>query len=375
MKIGLVRQRFGRFAGGNENYAAQLIQQLVAAGHEVHLLARDWVPTELPATVMVHRVWVPAGPTFLRLAWFATAAPRVAQRIGCDVVFSLHPLLRQDVCRTECHREWLRQRRLPSWHRALVWLNPLHQVKLWIERQCCRPDHTRALITNSHRGKREIVQHYGFPAERIHPVHNGVDLDRFRPTRRPRLDNEVVLLFVGLGFARKGLAYAIRALAGLPAHVTLRVVGKGNARPYRRLAVELGVAGRVQFLGPQRDMPAVYANADILVHPALYEAFANVCLEALACGLPVVTSRINGASEVLTEGVDGAIVEEPWDISALATAIRTFLDPADRATAAEAARRTAEAHPFARNVAETIAVLEKLITQDRQRPNANPPLV
>jgi UDP-glucose:(heptosyl)LPS alpha-1,3-glucosyltransferase len=95
----------------------------------------------------------------------------------------------------------------------------------------------------------------------------------------------------------------------------------------------------------------------LLVLPALYESFANVCLEAMACGLPVVTSRINGASEIIQQGVNGDVIEEPGDERALAEAIRPFLEPTRWQSASAAARRTAEQLPFEKNVERTLEII------------------
>jgi UDP-glucose:(heptosyl)LPS alpha-1,3-glucosyltransferase len=231
---------------------------------------------------------------------------------------------------------------------------------LWLERQTFSTGCSRAVIANSHRGKEEIIRHYGFPAERIHVVHNGVDCDRFRPAPSPAERSGVTLLFVGSGFERKGLGFAVRALSRLPESVRLEVAGKGNSAPYRRLAGRLGVGDRLNFLGAITNIEAVYARGDILIHPAIYEPFSNACLEAMASGLPIVTSLINGASELVQPGLNGALVDEPGDAEALAAAIRTFLDREARKLASCAARKTAEAHPFSRNVEETLEVIRGL---------------
>ena len=117
-------------------------------------------------------------------------------------------------------------------------------------------------------------------------------------------------------------------------------------------------------------MEEVYACSDILVHPAIYEPFSNTCLEAMACGLPVVTSRINGASEIVRPGDNGNVVEDPANIPALATAIEFFLDPAVRARSRVAARQTAEAMSMSVNVEKTLAVIEWLRTQSELRARA-----
>jgi UDP-glucose:(heptosyl)LPS alpha-1,3-glucosyltransferase len=371
MKIALIRQRYVAH-GGAERYLAALAGELAGRGHEVHVYANRW---EATPGIQFHRVPMLRVPGFLRALSFAWNVRRAVA--GMDLVFSLERTLRQDLYRAGdgCHREWLARRRrfLPWWRRATLRINPLHLALLWLERRLFNPQNTRHVIANSQRGKEEIIRHYGFPAERITVVYNGVDTARFRPPSRPMLSERGPavdsspgsaserpdlrsLLFVGSGWERKGLAFAIRALALLPEHVTLRVVGKGNQVRYERLARQLGVAGRVQFLPPQRRIEDVYAGADVFVFPTIYEPFANVCLEALACGVPVVTTRSNGVAEILRPGVDGAVVNEPDNIAGLADAIRSLLGR----EAATAARATAERHSLAVNVAATLAVLETL---------------
>jgi UDP-glucose:(heptosyl)LPS alpha-1,3-glucosyltransferase len=361
MKIALVRQRYFAF-GGAERYLDELARQLLARGHEVHLFANEWNEAPGAPRLIFHRVPVLRATSGGRALSFALNCRRLLRQESCDRIFSVDRTLWQDVYRASggCHREYLiqRLRHAPHWKRATIWFNPLHRIMLWLERRVYSRRNTGIVIANSVLRKEEIVRHYGFPADRIHVVFNGVDGERFRFTPRETRRDQFVLLFVGSGFRGKGLAYCVRALAKLPANVVLRVVGKGKPGSYERLARKLGVASRLSFTGTVTDMPAVYAASDLLVLPAVYEAFANVCLEAMACGLPVVTSRINGASEVIEPGINGAIIEEPSDVDALAEGIRRFLDRKVLAEAAIAARRAAERLPFSLNTEKTLAVIE-----------------
>jgi UDP-glucose:(heptosyl)LPS alpha-1,3-glucosyltransferase len=370
MKIAILRQRYVAI-GGAERYLVAVLRGLLGRGHEVHLFATAWETAPEP-NLHFHRVPAIRQPAFARALSFALWSQRAVARTACELVFSLERTLRQDVYRAGdgCHREWLARRRehLPAVKAASLRVNPLHQTLLALERRTFCPERTGRVIANSHRGRDEIIRQYGFPEDRIHVVHNGVDCDRFRPRERDRADGRVVLLFVGSGFERKGLAFAVRALARLPAHVHLHVAGRGRTGAYEAEARRLGVAGRLHFLGTGRRIEEVYGQGDLLIHPAIYEPFSNACLEALASGLPVVTSRVNGASEVLTPGRDGAVVENPADIEELAAAVRPFLDGAFRAAASAAARATAERCPFERNVEQTLAVLRQAHAEKRRAP-------
>jgi len=363
MKIGIIKQRFVRLSGGSERYTTGLVAALKKMGHELHVFTAQWDSSAEEQGVILHPVRVVGGFSFTRQWSFARGCQRAIERAPCDLVFSLERSLRQDIARAGggCHREWMEQRYryAPFWKRILLRINPLHAVLIRLEQKTYSPQNTRFIIANSHRGKEEIIRHYGFPAERIFVVHNGADYERFKPSLRPSRDAFVMLL-VGSGFERKGVEFAIRALARLPARVQLSIAGKGRRGPYLRLARKLGVAERLEFLGTNARIEAVYADADLLVHPAIYEPFSNACLEAMACGLPVVSSRINGASEVIVSGQNGAVVEDPGDIAALASAVEPFLDAKTYAAASVAARRTAESLPFNRNVEETLEVIRKL---------------
>lgn len=345
LNVGLIRQRYVA-SGGAERYLQGVIEQLVARGHHVHLFANAW--TETPG-VKFHRVPIVRGMSFLKILTFAVAARKVVRRAQCDLVFSLERTLEQDVYRAGdgCHREWLARR-----GHGGAKLNPLHLTILGLEKRVFSPERTGWIIANSKRGKDEIIKHYRFPAERIHVIYNGVDLNRFQPRAKNKGDT-VNLLFVGSGFERKGLVFCIRALRKLPHQYRLTVIGRGDIRHYARLAADMGLGDRVRFAGHDLDMPAEYARADLLVHPALYEPFANVCLEALASGVPVVTSRVNGVSEIIEHGQSGAVVEQPQEIDELVGAIRLF----EKRDASSAARRTAEQFPVALNVGRTLDLL------------------
>ena len=129
-------------------------------------------------------------------------------------------------------------------------------------------------------------------------------------------------MFLGSGFERKGLAFALKALARLK-HGTLLVAGSDRASHYKALAGRLGLDERVCFLGPRRDPERLLAAADCLVLPTIYDPCANSCLEALCAGVPVVTTRANGASEMIQPGTSGVVLEDPADAKGLARAVET----------------------------------------------------
>jgi UDP-glucose:(heptosyl)LPS alpha-1,3-glucosyltransferase len=363
MKIALIRQNYTP-NGGAERYAQAIAQGMAARGHEVHLLARSW-PVAGAAGCQFRRVPTVNFSSSLRTLSFALACRRMLAREKFDLVFSLERTLDQDVYRAGdgCHREWLAQRapHRSRLQRAGELFNVHHHLVRGLERRIFSPRHTRLVIANSRRGRDEIIRHFGFPDDRIRVIYNGVDCERFHPPAARHAGREVRLLFVGSSFARKGLQFAIAALARLPEHFVLHIAGKGDIARQLRLAGTLGVTARVRHLGFNLDTARLLQSADLLVHPAIYEPFANVCLEALASGVPVVTSRINGVSEIIEPGRNGAVVESPNDAAELAAAIRLFETHPARTEASRAARATAERFEVSRHVSQTLTALEGVL--------------
>lgn len=207
----------------------------------------------------------------------------------------------------------------------------------------------------------------GLPAERVLVHHTGVDLDLFRPGDRGTAKSALgltgpVLLCVGHLIPRKGQAIAIDALRGVPG-ATLLLAGQGRDEPaLRRRAARLGLADRVRFLGSvaHGDLPALLAAADALVLPTTSEGLANVWVESLACGVPVVTTDIGGAREAIDRPAAGRLVAR--DPAAFADAIRAILAappaPAD-------VRVSAERFSWGRNAAALAAHLRSVVEGSR----------
>jgi teichuronic acid biosynthesis glycosyltransferase TuaC len=205
----------------------------------------------------------------------------------------------------------------------------------------------------------------GAAPDHIHVLRNGVDLQLFRPQDRAALRLQYgvtgqVALSVGHLIVRKGHDLVIRALVELP-EVTLLVAGEGPERgALAALAASLGVAGRVRFLGQiaPAELAGIYAAADVLVLASSREGWANVLLEAMACGTPVVASDVWGTPEVVTERVAGRLVR-PRTGAAFAAAIAGLLaDPPDRA----ATRAYAERFSWDDTTAGQLALFRSIVS-------------
>jgi UDP-glucose:(heptosyl)LPS alpha-1,3-glucosyltransferase len=209
---------------------------------------------------------------------------------------------------------------------------------LAVERRQFAPGNFRKIIAVSREVERDVLEHYGVPAERITVLYNGVDLERFQPSVRRRFGRVVreqwhipgharVVLFAGSGFRRKGLDRLLAAWARPEMRdVYLLVVGDDGAlERYRQTGKKIAGA-RVIFAGRQEAIERFYGAADVVALPSLQEAFGNVVLESLACGVPVVVARAAGAAELLKGDAARGIVEDPDCPEALAAQILAQLE-------------------------------------------------
>ena len=355
MKLALICRPFS-FHGGIETATAGLVNALVKrGGHDLHLLT---TAAQFPAPgITVHRLPVLSQPSVLRHLSFALAARRAARAGGYDLVQSHERALEQDIYRAGegSHRAYLR-----AMGRSWVQVNPQHRLLLHLERRIFTLRSARHIVAISGRGKSEIEALYGTPSSNITVVYNGVDLARFHPDNRERWRDEMrsalgipaeawLIAFVGSGFERKGLGPLLDAVARLgDRRVRVLVAGKGRTEAYRERATRLGVAHAVTWIAPRPDVERVYATADVVALPARYEPFGNVHLEALASGVPVLTSAATGGAEVVDDGVSGAVVAAPT-AEEIARALRAIRD-GDPGRMSGAAREAAEPFTYAAQV-------------------------
>ena len=379
MKIGFAIERLDPARGGAETYVHRFAQELLAAGHEVHLFATDCEAA--PPGAITHRV-LRRGLSRPERDWrWARACGRAARRADLDVVVAVGRSFGASVLQP--HGGTLRGSRRQNhllirnpYERAVKqafdWLSPRIRMQLWIEAAQYAAEPPPEVVAISRMVRRDMRDLYQVPEDRLHLVYNGVDVARFSPAaceaaraeaRRAMglADGETCYLLVAHNVRLKGLRELVEAAARLDRVKPWRVVviGKANPRPYEAQARRLGCADRLLFFSPVDDVVPAYAAADVYVQPTWYDPCSLVVLEALACGRPVITTRSNGASELMEDGREGFLLESPAEIERLTEAMRRLLDPDLRERLGPAARRTAEQHPIERNFREMTAVLEK----------------
>ena len=381
MKVALIRKEYNHLRGGAERYAVNLSRGLAAAGHDVHVFAGDWETQDRPG-ITLHRVPFVRRPSPLKNLSFQRNSRRLVAGEHFDIVQGLSQVFPTDVYRMAepLHIHWLRLTARNKLKRCLKYISPRHMAILALERRIFTPGKYRRIIAISQLCRQQLMHYYGVPEDKIRLIYNGVDFTQFntdnhgslRISARTRFsipESDTVLLFAGNDFKRKGLQFALQyglALQAKDRSVRLLVAGKGNPAPFLRLARQRGFENNLLFLGSLPDMREAYHCADLLVHPALYEPFGNVCLEAMACGLPVVTTRLTGAADIMDDGVNGIITGAPWDIDVVAARIAEVLAGKDglRGMGESAAAKASE-FTLERNVEATLAVYREILAEKR----------
>ncbi len=379
MKVALVIEQFDPRCGGAEQWTAQFAARLLARRHEVHVVAKRFGEQVRTMPIVVHRLpRTTTRPGFAEAAQaqLLTIAPDVIHDMGagwfCDV-FQPHGGSFAALSRRKLRMvaPWVR----PLKGRVDPLLSRHRQFRALSERQYV--DDGRLMVALSRTVAADFRQFHGVPEQRIRLIYNGVDTKRFSPERRRQYreqlrhelglnDDIVLILIVTHNFRLKGVPLLLRAMRRLKradAPVHLVVVGGKRIGGWIRAAGRLGVGRAVTFIGSVDDPVPYYAAADIYAHPTFYDSCSLVVLEALAGGLPVVTTQYNGAAELMTDRREGYVMGDPADLSELTSRLESLFDQDVRRRMGEAARRLALKHTLEHNVDQMLAVYEESLQE------------
>lgn len=370
--------------GGCETYIADLCHLLASDRHTVHLYAVDHDAEALPPQIVHHALPAARGPRFWRPWAFARTCRAALRNQRHDVVIGLVKTLEQDVLMVQggFHRASADanvSKHAAGWQRAGAWLlqrlNPAYWSYRWLEARqlAARP----LVVAPSHWVAGHAEHYFGLEANQVRVVPNAIPEARVLATDRPRrrtamreqlgiAPTDVAALFSGHNYRLKGLEPLLRAmaLASCP-QLHLLVCGDPRVDRWRRLANKLGLQGRVHFLGFLPDIRDGYFAGDFLVHPSFYDPCALVTLEALACGLPVITTQTNGAHELLPPELAALTVASGHDVAGLARGIEQLCDPKRRAECARAARLAAAGWTMNEHYRALLAVLREAAARKR----------
>jgi len=378
MKIAFCIENFKPSRGGAERYVHDLTRLLVEEGHELHIFTLQG-KIDHSAPAVMHLVWVPRCPKFLKTLYFAWKVRRLLKRDRFDIIHSFGRTWGMDIFQPLGGSQLSSlvgnlgsiENPLSRTLKKLTYLCRLRRLSYFLVEKV-QVKEARIVIAISAMVKNDLIRYTHLNPVKIVIVRNGVDLTKFHPEKskvhRERFrrelglaEEDIFILFVAHNFRLKGLHVLILALAELKKRspeisFKVGVLGEGKKKQFSRIARDNQVADRIIFLGGREEPECYYACADICVHPSFYDPSALVVLEAMASGLPVITTAYCGTSEIIEAGKDGYIVANPGDISSLADAIYRLRDPEPRKQMGARARLKSEQFPFRRNMREIVEI-------------------
>ena len=370
MKLAFIKQKHVPFGGG-EGYVRRLMKGCAQNGHEVHLITAFWPEGDFDFPVTVNTVSINRRSRRTRLFSFAESVRQCVDAGEFDCVFSLERTASQHIWRAGegVHKVWLEHRAEfePGWK---TWFNAHssgHHAYLEMEERCVRS--TPHIIANSNMVKGYLQRVYPGLSATVHVIHNGCDTAFFTPDGRAESRCEIasrhglstdvpLILFPGSDWVRKGLRQAFLILAGVP-EARLIVAGRGNPAPWMKIAHNLGVSGRVIFAPPTQGLRTYYRAADVVLLPTWSDPFANVSLEAIACGTPFVTTAYNGGCEIVKQGENGFTAKNPAEVDVLSAGVTALLARRNDPGRAQAVCASVADCTLERNWMETLDVIRQ----------------
>ena len=393
MRLALNYGRVDPSRGGAETYVVDLCRRLLDGGHRVDLFANEWRADALPPDLTIRRV-TSTGPTRWQRLWSFAANSEEALRAAesdFDCTIGFINTWHQDVLIPQggVHDASLEanSKRFPAgWRRQAYLLGKRSNPKRWIhgaiEARQYDPARKTRFVAVSRMVRGHLERFRGVDRDRVDVIPNAIDAGRLavddpgatREAFRAKFGlgpGDLVALFVGHNYALKGLAPLLHALAhrmrrdpgGRPVHLV--ACGGRDVERYRALAADLGLSATVHLAGFQPDIRPPFWASDFFVLPTYYDPCSLVVFEALACGLPVITTACNGAGEVITEGREGFVIQTPDARAHLADAIDRMADDRDRAAMSARAATLGREQSLDRHVAGLVEVFERVAESRR----------
>lgn len=382
MKVALVTEWLDAWRGGAETSTQQFLHHLMDRGVDLHVFTRSR-PSPTPG-MAVHSV---NGASMSRTRKSMTFGRRVesALREGeFDVVHAITPCRyatiyqpRGGTVAESIERNLALRRRGPA-RRLKRYVNRFNfkqRYMLRLERELFSATSPTTVVAISDYVTKQLQDHYALPDSRICKIYNGVNGDdtprEVREENRRSIraefgagDDDLLVLSVAHNFRLKGVHRWMEALALLMArgtrNVKALVIGRGESAKWARLAGRLGVARSLTFVGPSDRVGAFYHAADVLVHPTYYDPCSRVVLEGMVSGLPVITTKWDGSSEMIRDGENGFVLDDPSDTAGLARCVEKLRDRELRRRIGREARGVAEQVSMARHADEMLALYERL---------------
>lgn len=346
---------------GSSKYAVEVIKYMQKNGHDVHVFANKW---DKMNSVHFHKIPVFSRNFFIREFLMMALSTIIVnlQRYKFNVVYSqpgrfFSPdIAGVHMCAT-----------------GGIGNKPKNiEYRIWYEIEKFNLKKAKRIIAVSDSIKNELMKNYSVPEEKITVIHNGVNLSEFSLGNKKNIrleirkkynigKNEILLLFVGNPFSRKGLEYLLRALPFVK-NVKLLIIGRyDDITPYLKLSDSLGVRERVLYMDFVDKISDFFASSDIFVFPTLYEPFGLVVIEAMASGLPVVVSKCAGAAELIEDGNGGILLDNPKNPEEIAEKVNMLIkNKRLRSKISKQARKVVEEYAWDKVAEKWLEVFEEI---------------
>ncbi|AFP85507.1 glycosyltransferase [secondary endosymbiont of Heteropsylla cubana] len=350
IRLAIVRKKY-RLDGGAERFISNTLAALKNSDIEIHLITQQWEKTKSIPHRHVHICATNGYHRITREKKFSNEAKKYWTQHDFNLVQSHERITGCDIFRAGdgVHKIWLkhRSRVVPFYKKKLTDISPYHQYILSEESKMFRSPKLKKIICNSIMVKNDIMRCYGLEENKFALIYNCVDQTIFiPPTKKKRRElrqalkipeQAFALIFVGSGFLRKGLRQVIEAISGTNHYLIVVGYDKHHIR-YKRLAQSLGHLSRIRFIGIYHDILPYYQAADALILPSLYDPFPNVILEAMSCGLPIITSKSCGGAELIEQGREGFVCDA-LDVASLKMFVSEISSKNQDSTMGDAARK------------------------------------
>lgn len=378
-KIAFAIEKFSRYAGGAESYAVSLATFLVENGWEVHLFGETWDGE--PEAAIFHKITIPKYlPAWLKMIWFALKHKRSVRNQDFDVIMGFGNTVYMNVYQSHGGVHWLSTKRKVYSEksrikriikRLIIVLSLKQWVRAWIESAPFRLDPRPRIVAISQMIKKDMESFFRVKSAEIKVVYNGIDTSRYNHNLHYELrgplwrqleisEDEVVFLFVSYDLKKKGIEPLIEAAFQLKkmGSTNFKVIVIGGL-PYRALSRQirvLNIEDKILFTGPVRSTKEYYANSDVFVLPTYYDACSLVVMEAMASGLPSITTTANGAAGIITDGKDGYVIPHPPESPDLAEKMQLLLDDEKRQEMSREALQTGRSYSAEKNHQQMIRI-------------------
>lgn len=379
-KIAFAMEKFSRYAGGAESYAVSLATFLIENGWEVHLFGESWDGE--PEAAVFHEITIPKYlPAWLKIILFALKHKRAVINQGFDVILGFGNTLYMNIYQSHGGVHWFSTKKKiysekskikRAIKRLTILLSLKQWARAWIESAPFRLDPRPRIVAISQMIKKDMASFFRVKSTEIKVVYNGVDTSRYNQSLRYELrgplrrqlgirEDEVIFLFISYDLKKKGIEPLVEAASQLKrmGNTNFRVIAVGGL-PYRALSRQvkaLNIEDKILFTGPVRSTKEYYANSDVFVLPTYYDACSLVVIEAMASGLPSITTTANGAAGIITDGKDGYVIPHPPGSPDLAKKMQLLLDDEKRQEMSREALRAGRSYSEEKNHQEMMRIL------------------